>query len=312
MLNNSEMLEEYLNEAEDDGRLTFRADLPLSSVSTFKIGGNASYGIYPLSADELASVCTLCRSFSIPFVVVGNASNILFDDSGYEGAVIFTTKLNGMKIDGKELYAECGVSVTHMASAVCKAGLSGLEFAYGIPGTVGGAIYMNAGAYGGEFKDVVKSVTYYDIEADEFCTCDLDGCRFGYRESSFQDGNRIILSMTAILTPCEADVSVAKMEDYMQRRKDKQPLSFPSAGSVFKRYPGYFTGQLIEEAELKGFSIGGAQVSEKHAGFIINKDNATCADVIALIEHIKSVIKDRVGIELECEVRHLKNPARKD
>ena len=312
MLNNSEMLEEYLIEAEDDGRLSFRKDLPLSSISTFRIGGNASFCIYPDSADELASLCALCRGFSIPFMVVGNASYLLFDDSGYEGAVIFSTGLNGIKIEGNELTAESGVSVTHLASVASRAGLSGLEFAYGIPGSVGGAVYMNAGAYGGEFKDVIKSVSYYDIEADEFCTCDLSGCRFGYRESSFQNGDRVILSMTVSLTPCDPDNAVRQMEEYMQRRKDKQPLDYPSAGSVFKRYPGYYTGQLIEEAGLKGFSIGGAQVSEKHAGFIINRENATCKDVLDLIAYVKDAIKSRVGIELNCEVKYIKNPAKVD
>lgn len=310
MLDNANILEQYLTEAEAEERLTYRRDLPLSGVTSFKIGGKVSYAVYPLSIDELTSLCALCRSISVPFYVVGNGSNLLFDDSGYEGAVIFTTGINTIKIEDNTVYAECGASLTHLASVVAKEGLSGLEFAYGIPGSVGGALFMNAGAYGGEMKDVVTSVSFYDIENDEFSSYDLHDCGFDYRKSAFQDGSKIILSMNARLCPSDKQEIIEKMDDLMQRRKDKQPLNYPSAGSVFKRYPGYFTGKLIEDAGLKGYTIGGAQVSEKHAGFIINVGMATASDVLLLVDHIKNVIKDINGIDLECEIRFVSNPAK--
>ncbi len=308
MLSNSSLLEQYLEEASGSSRLSYRKDLPLSSVSSFHIGGNASYGVYPESIDELAALCALCRSASVPYYIVGNGSNLLFDDSGYEGFVIFTTSINTIKIEDDTVYAYCGAPVTRLASAVAKEGLSGLEFAYGIPGTVGGALYMNAGAYGGEIKDVVTYVRYYDLDEDEIIKLPADKCGFGYRQSVFQSNENLILSAKLKLRKGNCDEIREKMNCFMQQRKDKQPLEYPSAGSVFKRYPGYYTGKLIEEASLKGFSIGGAQVSEKHAGFIINKGDATASDVLALIEHIKGVIKDNVGIELECEVKYVPNP----
>lgn len=308
MLYNSSLLEQYLEEAERDGRLSYRKDLSLSAVSSFRIGGNASYAIYPINTDELAALCALCRSISVPFMVVGNCSNLLFDDSGYEGAVILTTQIKDITVKGTAVTAGCGASLTHLSSVVAQNGLCGLEFAYGIPGTVGGAMFMNAGAYGGEMKDVTASVTCYDIDSDEIYDISCDECGFGYRESVFQNSGKIILCATFSLISGDADEITERMNALMQQRIDKQPLNYPSAGSVFKRYPGYFAGKLIEEAGLKGFTVGGAQVSEKHAGFIINVGNATASDVLSLIEHIKSVIKENVGIELQCEVRYISNP----
>ncbi len=309
MLSNSSLLEQYLEEAEREGHLTYRKDLPLSTVSSFRIGGNASYVIYPTTIDELASLSALCRSISVPNIVIGNGTNLLFADSGYEGAVIVTTQVKDIKIEGNTVTAGCGVSFTHLASAACEAGLSGLEFAYGIPGTVGGAVFMNAGAYGGEMKDVCASVTVYDSDSDEIYDIKAEDCAFGYRESIFQNKDMMILSAKLTLTEGDSAEISEKMNALMQQRVDKQPLNFPSAGSTFKRYPGYFAGKLIEDAGLKGYTIGGAQVSEKHAGFIINIGNATASDVLALIGHIQSVIKNNVGIELQPEVRIIANPA---
>lgn len=309
MLNNHEMLERYLIEAKEDDRLDFKYDLSLKSVSTFKIGGPASFGIYPNSIDELASLCALCRSLSVPFIVVGNISNLVFDDSGFEGAVIFTSSLNKIKIDGNTVTADCGVSISKLCNTVADNGLSGIEFAYGIPGTMGGAVFMNAGAYGGEFKNVIKTVSFYDAECDEFFTVQNEECCFGYRKSVFQDRNKIILSATLKLENSEKDQVLYLMQDYIQRRKDKQPLNFPSAGSVFKRPDGYFAGKLIEDAGLKGCKIGGAEVSQKHAGFIINTDDATSNDVKALVKHIQTVVKEQFGVELECEIKFITNPS---
>lgn len=311
MLSNSSILEQYIEEAEREGRLTFRRDFPLSSLSSFRIGGNASYVIYPSTPDELASLSALCHSISIPNIVIGNGSNLLFSDSGYEGAVIVTTQIKDIKIDGNTVKVGCGASLTHLASVVAEASLTGLEFAYGIPGTVGGAVYMNAGAYGGEIKDVCVSVKVYDSESDEIYDVKAEDCGFGYRESVFQDGKKIILGAKLTLSKGEKADITDKMNCLMQQRIDKQPLNYPSAGSTFKRYPGYFSGKLIEEAGLKGYTVGGAQVSEKHAGFVINIGNATAQDVLALIDHIRKVIKDNVGIELQTEVKYIENPADK-
>ncbi|MBQ7779354.1 MAG: UDP-N-acetylmuramate dehydrogenase [Clostridia bacterium] len=309
MLSNSSILEQYIEEAEREGHLTFRRDFPLSSLSSFRIGGNASYVIYPSTPDELASLSALCHSISIPNIVIGNGSNLLFSDSGYEGAVIVTTQIKDIKIDGNTVKVGCGASLTHLASVVAEASLTGLEFAYGIPGTVGGAVYMNAGAYGGEIKDVCVSVKAYDGVNDEIYDVKAEDCGFGYRESVFQDSDKIILGAKLVLSEgVNADIT-EKMNQLMQQRIDKQPLNYPSAGSTFKRYPGYFSGKLIEEAGLKGYTVGGAQVSEKHAGFIINVGNATASDVLSLIDHIREVIKENVGIELQTEVKYIENPA---
>ena len=309
MLSNSSILEQYLEEAEREDRLTFRRDFPLSSLSSFRIGGNASYVIYPATPDELASLSAFCHSISVPSIVIGNGSNLLFSDSGYEGAVIVTTQIKGIKIDGTAVKVGCGASLTHLASVVAEQSLAGLEFAYGIPGTVGGAVYMNAGAYGGEIKDVCVSVSVYDCENDEIYDIKAQDCGFGYRESIFQAGNKIILGAKFALSEGVVGEISEKMSCLMQQRIDKQPLNYPSAGSTFKRYPGYFSGKLIEEAGLKGYTIGGAQVSEKHAGFIINIGNATASDVLALIDQIVSAIKENVGIELQTEVKYIENPA---
>ncbi len=309
MLNNSSLLEQYLEETEKEGQLTFRKDHPLSNVSSFRIGGNASYVIYPTTVDELSALCALCRSISVPNIVIGNGTNLLFADSGYEGAVIVTSQIKDISINGCTVTAGCGTSLTFLASVAAQSSLTGLEFAYGIPGTVGGALFMNAGAYGGEMKDVTASVSVYDIDSDEIYDINCDDCAFGYRESIFQDSEKIILSAKFILSEGDGAEITRKMNGLMQQRIDKQPLSYPSAGSVFKRYPGYFAGRLIEEAGLKGYTVGGAQVSEKHAGFIVNIGNATANDVLLLVAHIKQVIKENVGIDLQCEVRYIEDPA---
>ena len=309
MLNNREILEQYLSEADLEGRLTFRNDVSLKDVSSFKVGGNAEFGIYPNTKDELASLCALCRSISVPFIVVGNASNLVFDDSGYEGAVLFTNNINKISINGNYISADCGLPLSRLCLIASAQELSGIEFAYGIPGTVGGAVFMNAGAYGGEFKDVICEVTYYDTEEDDFFTVKNEECSFGYRKSIFQDNNKIILSTTIKLSKSDKDQIQALMHDYMQRRRDKQPLNYPSAGSVFKRPEGYFAGKLIEDSMLKGHTVGGAQVSEKHAGFIINIGNATASDIKTLVEHIITVVKEKFSVDLECEIRFVNNPS---
>ena len=311
MPENTAMLEAYLFDGAEEERLRFCRDYPLSKLISFRIGGNASYVVYPKSGDEFSALTALCVSLSIPYAVLGNGSNVLCADDGYAGVVIVTTEMNTIRREGNRVTADCGVSLTYLASYVAKEGLGGLSFAYGIPGTVGGAVFMNAGAYGGELKDVIVSVNWYDPTTDESGTYALDECEFGYRTSVFQNTNQIILSMTVSLTDADPAVLRAEMEELMGHRREKQPLEFPSAGSTFKRYPGYFTGKLIEDAGLKGYTVGGAQVSEKHAGFVINVGDATASDVLTLIDYIKSVIREKNGIDIECEIRYLASPAAK-
>lgn len=311
MQGNLDVLLSYLDDGQKEGRLTYQCDYAMTGATTFRIGGLADVAIWPHSADEIASLTAVCRSVDLPFVVIGNGSNLLFDDDGYRGAVILTTSMNGIRRNGICLTVECGVPLTRLASYAAKEGLGGLAFAYGIPGTLGGGVFMNAGAYGGELMNVITSVSWYDPDADEFGTYVGDQNAFGYRESIYQRENKLILSAELSLTTADPDSIRAEMDDYMQRRKDKQPLEFPSAGSAFKRYPGYFTAQLIDEAGLKGYSVGGAQVSEKHAGFIINRGGATCDDVLRLIDEIKAVILQRNGIEIEPEIRYIPCPEKK-
>ena len=210
-----------------------------------------------------------------------------------------------VEINGDTIVCGAGASLRSVCIAAQKASLSGLEFAYGIPGTVGGALYMNAGAYGGEMSQVVASATAVDADGNEV-KLELSDMKLGYRTSVFKNSNLTITSITMKLQKGDCTEIKNAMDDFFSRRRDKQPLEYPSAGSVFKRSPGRYTGQMIEEAGLKGYTIGGAQVSEKHAGFIINRGNATAADVLALIEHIKTVILERFGCELECEMIYVK------
>lgn len=310
MQGNDILIRSYLEEAREEGRLTYQRDFPLSSACSFRIGGAAAYGVWPTSADEFASLTAICRSAAIPFFVVGNGSDLLFDDLGYDGVVIFTTAMNEIKRDGNRLTVACGVPLTRLSSFAAKEGLGGLTFAYGIPGTLGGAVFMNAGAYCGEMKDVVTRVNWYDTESDEFGSYVGEENGFAYRESIYQKESKLILSAELTLVNADPAALRAEMDDFMGRRREKQPLEYPSAGSTFKRYPGYFTAQLIDQAGLKGKRIGGAQVSEKHAGFVVNRGGATCADVLTLIEEIKAEIFKLNGIHIETEIRYIPCPGK--
>ncbi len=302
---NASAISEKLKAVLDYGTADIKTELPLSEVSSFKIGGNALLAVFPKSRDAMRKTVKFCKDNSIYHTVIGKGSNVLFSDKGFNGIVIFTQSMFGYTVSDGILTAECGVSITHLSSVACKHSLGGLEFAYGIPGSLGGAVFMNAGAYGGEMKDVVKTVNWYDTETDIFGSYVSDGNRFGYRESIYQHESKIVLSAELVLSERDSALIRADMDDYMARRIDKQPLEYPSAGSAFKRYPGYFTAQLIDEAGLKGYSVGGAQVSEKHAGFIINKGGATASDVLMLVSHIKHRIFELNGINIECEVRYI-------
>ena len=274
---------------------------PMKNHTSFKIGGNCDYFVMPENAEQLKGVINKAKELEIPFFVLGKGSNLLVSDNGIEGIVISMQGLNEIKVSGDEITAGAGVSVANLCNAALQNSLSGIEFAYGIPGSVGGGLYMNAGAYGGQFSDAVVSAEYLTRDG-EVVKIGLADMELGYRTSIFKQNGGIILSASFKLQKGETDKIKAAMDDYMERRITKQPLEYPSAGSVFKRPEGYFAGALIEQNNLKGFSVGGAQVSVKHAGFIINYENATANDVKSLIKEIQSVVKNADGIDLETEI----------
>ena len=237
----------------------------LSSHTTFRIGGDASLFVSPADEDQLIGVISYLEKNGIRYFLLGKGSNVLFDDAGYDGAVVSTSKLDKISVCGNEITAQCGASFTYLASVAAGNSLSGLEFAYGIPGSVGGAVFMNAGAYGSETAAVLKSSRYLDISDCTVKTLPLEEHLFGYRDSVFRHRRFIHLSSVFALQAGDKAQIRAYMNELMQRRRDKQPLEYPSAGSVFKRYPGRYTAQMIDEAGLRGLSVGGAQVSEKLA-----------------------------------------------
>lgn len=275
---------------------------PLKKHTSFKIGGNAEYFITPKSINQCQDAINCCNNHSVKYKIIGKGSNLLVSDKGYDGAIICTSFLNDIKIlDGNKIYCEAGVTLANLCLFALNNSLSGLEFAYGIPGNVGGAVYMNAGAYNGEMKYVVESCTFLDSN-NNITTFENDKLDFSYRHSIFCKNNGCILSVILSLTVAPKDEIKSKMDDLISRRKEKQPLDFPSAGSTFKRPDGSYASLLVDQCGLKGFCIGDAQVSEKHAGFVINRGNATCQDVLELIQHIQNVVYDKTGYKLETEV----------
>lgn len=282
-------------------KIEYVKDEPMSRHTTFKIGGNADVLVTVKTTDELKQVLLLANKLNVPYFVLGKGSNLLVSDNGIEGMVISLATLNNITISGNKVICGAGASLRSVCIAAQKASLSGLEFAYGIPGTVGGALYMNAGAYGGEMSQVTVSATAVDSLGNEV-VLSIDDMKLGYRTSAFKNSELIITDVTFELKSGKSEDIKAAMNDFFSRRQDKQPLEFPSAGSTFKRPEGYFAGALIEKNNLKGVSVGGAQVSEKHAGFVINRGGATCGDVLTLIEKIKDVVKNSDGVTLEPEV----------
>lgn len=276
---------------------------PMSKHTSFKIGGPADFFLMPETHEQLSQILTAAKEHNIPLFVMGNGSNLLVGDKGIRGAVVsLYKKMNNIVVDGQKLYAGCGALMSTVASAALSAELEGFEFASGIPGTIGGGIYMNAGAYGFELKDIVESVKYMDSDGD-ISEISGEDCEFGYRKSIFAEKGYIVLECTFELKKGNKEQIRERINDFTKRRVSKQPVEKPSAGSVFKRPEGYFAGALIEGEGLKGFSIGGAQVSEKHAGFIINKGNATAKDVLDLVEHIQKTVYEKNGVKLETEIK---------
>lgn len=278
-------------------------DEPMSRHTTFKVGGTADWFLTPQTEKQLSETLKILSKNEIPFFVLGNGSNLLVGDKGIRGAVLcLCKKMEKIEVKGQELYAEAGAILSRVSNAALAAELEGTEFSSGIPGSVGGAVYMNAGAYEHEMKEIIKSVRYMDMSGNVF-ESDCEDCDFGYRTSKFSKGNYIILGCTFKLQKGDPKEIRARIADYTQRRVSKQPLEKPSAGSTFKRPEGYFAGALIENAGLKGHTIGGAQVSEKHAGFVVNTGSATARDVLDLIEYIKKTVFEKFGVTLEPEVK---------
>ncbi len=300
-----EELEQKKTEDPSDLRfqIEWRKNEPMSRHTTFRIGGSAVLYAVCKSVDALAMLTEECRKREIPWLILGNGSNVLFSDEGFEGVVISTTGLDHVTIKEHTVTVEAGANLTAVSKLARDASLTGMEFAHGIPGSCGGAVFMNAGAYDGEMKNIVTESTYLDTADGTLHTISAEEHCFGYRESIYRSHpDWIIVSAKLTLSPGFKDEITARMDDFMNRRISKQPLEYPSAGSVFKRYPGRYTAQMIDEAGLKGASVGGAQVSEKHAGFIINTGGATCADVTELIRQIKEKIHEQFGICIECEL----------
>ena len=277
---------------------------PMRRHTTFAIGGPADLFVQPKTRRELAETLRVFRERGVPFLLLGNGSNMLVADAGIRGAVVCTSELDDVRVgDDGTLVAEAGALLGRVARRAQRAGLTGVEFAGGIPGSLGGAVFMNAGAYDGQMAGVVEKTEYLD-ENGALHTLTGDEHGFGYRRSVFRNHpDWTVVRSTLRLQPGDPAAILDYMNDLAQRRREKQPLNFPSAGSTFKRPAGYFAGKLIEDAGLKGTSVGGAQVSEKHAGFLINRGGATCDDMLRLIELVQQRVKEKCGVQLECEVR---------
>lgn len=271
--------------------------------TTFKTGGPADLFLLPQTAQEMADAIHILQKHQIAYMIIGNGSNLLVRDGGIRGAVIqLAANMQQVEVKENRLYVQCGALLSTVAAKAAQAGLTGLEFAAGIPGTFGGAVVMNAGAYGGEIKDVLFSVDVLTKEL-EIVTLPAEALELSYRHSIIPEQEYIVLGGTLQLQTGQQDVIYAKMAELAQQRREKQPLQYPSAGSTFKRPEGYFAGKLISDAGLKGKTIGGAQVSEKHAGFIVNIGDATAKDILDLIAYCQTVVKAQFGVQLETEVK---------
>ena len=287
-----------------------RTDTAMSALTSMRTGGIAPVACFPETEKDLCDAVRRLTREHKRFFVFGNLSNVLLPDGRLDFVPVITTGIKTVTVTetdaGIDVYAACGVSLTGLALEFCRRDYAGLSFAYGIPGTVGGAVFMNAGAYGSEMKNIVRSVRFYDIDADAVCEIPASDCGFGYRTSVFAHKNGVILGASLSLAACESGKALAEAKELMERRREKQPLEYPSCGSAFKRPEGYFAGELIEKCGLKGYAVGGACVSEKHAGFVVNKGGATSADVEKLLCDVRAKVLQKFGVELEPEIRILK------
>ncbi len=282
-----------------------REQEPMSRHTSFQVGGPAAVWAEPGTGEELAELQAFCRQHNIPCALVGRGSNLLVGDKGYPGVLIHIgERLSRCQVEGTEIWAEAGISLGALARKACGAGLSGLEFAAGIPGSLGGAVFMNAGAYGGEMKDVLTEVRILDAEG-RLRWIPAEQMELGYRTSAAQSRGYGILEARLRLREGDPQAIQERMAELMAQRKAKQPLEYPSAGSTFKRPEGFFAGKLIQDAGLAGYSVGGAQVSAKHCGFVINRGGATAAEIRELCRQVAERVRERFGVELELEVRCL-------
>lgn len=282
-----------------------KVDEPMKNHVTFRVGGPADFFVMPENGEELERVLKQCAKHEMPYYIIGNGSNLLVSDQGYRGVVIqLFRQLSHIQCEGNVIRAQAGALLSAVANRALEEGLTGFEFAAGIPGTLGGACVMNAGAYGGEMKDVLKTVTVLTREG-EFLTLEKNELELGYRTSIIAKRDYIVLEAQIELQEGNPEQIKEVMDDLKERRITKQPLEYPSAGSTFKRPEGYFAGKLIQDTGLQGFQVGGAQVSEKHCGFVINKDQATAADIEELIRQVQDRVEEKFGVRLETEVKRL-------
>ena len=280
-------------------------DEPMCRHTTFRVGGPADYFVTPQSVEEIRGILAVCRKENVPYYIVGNGSNLLVGDGGYRGAVIqIYRNMSSVTVEGNEITAQAGALLSAVAAAAKNASLTGFEFAGGIPGTIGGSVVMNAGAYGGEMKDVLTEVTVMNAEGDIF-TLPTEELELGYRTSIIKTAGYIVLEAKIRLKEGDPEVIRETMKDLTIRRTTKQPLEYPSAGSTFKRPEGYFAGKLIMDSGLAGYQVGGAQVSEKHCGFVINAGDATARDVRTLMDNVRDIVYKKYGVTLEPEVKFL-------
>ncbi|WP_064093094.1 UDP-N-acetylmuramate dehydrogenase [Rossellomorea aquimaris] len=299
MYNKEKVFEQLSNVMHSDN---IKRDELLREHLYTKLGGRADFFLTPTTYEEVQSIVKLSNEVDVPFTLLGNGSNLIVKDGGIRGIVLHLKNFKDIKTNDQQIVAQSGAAIIDVSRRALAEKLSGLEFACGIPGTVGGALFMNAGAYGGEIKDVLDYCYVVDREGNlvKRTAADLE---LDYRHSNISDNGDIVLEATFTLKPADYDEIKEVMDDLTYKRESKQPLEYPSCGSVFKRPPGYFAGKLIQDSELQGTNFGGAEVSTKHAGFIVNKDNATASDYISLIEHVQKTVKEKFDVELEREVR---------
>ena len=270
--------------------------------TTFRVGGAAKYFAMPKNVDEIQTLIAYCQKQNMAYCVLGNGSNVLFADAGYDGMIIqIGNAMSEIRVDGTVVYAQAGAILARVAKTAYEAGLTGMEFAAGIPGSIGGAIVMNAGAYGGEMKDIVSCVDVLSTDGTRRkYTC--DEMEFSYRHSII-DSDKIVVGVELALQKGDKTVILNRMNELAEARRSKQPLEYPSAGSTFKRPEGYFAAKLIDDSGLRGYRVGGAMVSEKHCGFVVNVEHASTADVLAVMQHVQEVVNEKYGVMLEPEVR---------
>ena len=278
---------------------------PMKKHTTFRIGGPAQYMVMPRTKEEVQEVIRLCRKEEMPWYIIGNGSNLLVSDRGYRGVVIQLFRDFGdIRLEGTRICAQAGASLAKIAAEALKNSLAGFEFAAGIPGTLGGACIMNAGAYGGEMKDILESVTVLTPKGEQKKLY-KEELQLGYRTSVVKEKGYIVLEAVLNLKKGDPEAIKSRMNELKEQRVTKQPLEYPSAGSTFKRPEGYFAGKLIQDAGLRGYQVGGAQVSEKHCGFVINKENATATDVVNLIHDVQRIVYEKFQVQLDTEVKFL-------